>query len=213
MPVGALECRDGHGREVLRAVPVATDRACIHSGDLLFATARAGPSWERGREHSTACEPWQRSPGRAQLDGRPLAGQRRRGAHLVRERNPTSHQLAAERVRSIGRCTVRSDTRIPENPRDLREVEARMGIADYYCAAIEQETHGRAPSNEHAGATGVRVYPLSPRGRVRGVVMQRRATGRFGCGRLEHNRRQRAVADAPRAKSTRSTPANRRGSS
>jgi hypothetical protein len=57
---------------------------------------------------------------------------------------------------------VGSNARVPEDARDLQETEASRGIAEEYRAAIEEETHGSAPSNEHAGATGVRVYPRGP---------------------------------------------------
>jgi hypothetical protein len=65
-----------------------------------------------------------------------------RRAYLVRERDATSRELAAERVSSIGRCTVSSDARVPEDALDLQEIEASIGIADEYRAAIEEKAHG-----------------------------------------------------------------------
>jgi hypothetical protein len=56
---------------------------------------------------------------------------------------------------------VGSNARVPEDARDLQETEASRGIAEEYRAAIEEETHGSVPSNEHAGVTGVRVYPVA----------------------------------------------------
>jgi hypothetical protein len=45
-------------------------------------------------------------------------------------------------VSSIGRCTVSSDARVPEDALDLQEIEASIGIADEYRAAIEEKAHG-----------------------------------------------------------------------
>jgi hypothetical protein len=57
---------------------------------------------------------------------------------------------------------VGSNARVPEDARDVQEIEASRRIAKEYRAAIEEEAHGSAPSNEHAGATGVGVSPVAP---------------------------------------------------
>jgi hypothetical protein len=101
-------------------------------------------------------------------------------------------------MKSMSRCTVGSDARVPQDTRDLPEVEARMGIADEYRAAIEQEAHGGAPSNEHAGENGVGVPPVMPSA----GFWSRDATTRNRAFRTrrQQNLQQLAVVDASRAK-------------
>ncbi len=177
VPVGALERRDGHRRELAHAVAVAADRPAV--GLLQLAPplveehpggheAEAGEPRPRHRGHRHAglaaaggqddqAAPAGEFPG---AERRLLVGsQRGRRPRVrppvgrpdgVRELDPETQQQSPEAGVAAGRRAVGPHARIPQDVRDFREVELGGRIEEQDRPPVEDETHGRSGSSMRA---------------------------------------------------------------